>query len=144
MGIRGRLVVDRPFRCPGGFRTTRSGQVRVVAYRAEPARFLLNDAPVATRPRWLIIVDRDRRDIFEDFRSRFHGWARVILDRRESEVPEDRYAGPERRRPDPERHNPFRRARAYRLIYKVEGFELHELTDPDAGDPQAASLPPLP
>jgi hypothetical protein len=89
---------------------------------------------VATRPRWLIIVDRDRRDIFEDFRTRFHGWARVILDRRDAESPEDRYAGPERRRPDMERHNPFRRAQAYRLVYKVEGFELHERTDADVAD----------
>jgi hypothetical protein len=89
---------------------------------------------VATRPRWLIIVDRDRRDIFEDFRTRFHGWARVILDRRDAESPEDRYAGPERRRPDMERHNPFRRARAYRLVYKVEGFELHERTDAHVAD----------
>jgi hypothetical protein len=88
---------------------------------------------VATRPRWLIIVDRDRRDIFEDFRTRFHGWARVILDRRD-ETPEDGYAGPERRRPDPERHNPFRRAQAYRLVYKSEGFELLERTDADAAD----------
>jgi hypothetical protein len=118
--------------------------VCVVVNRPEPARFLLSDPPVATRPRWLIIVDRDRRDIFEDFRRRFHGWARVILDRRETEMPEDRYAGPERRRPDPERHNPFRRAQAYRLVYKVEGFELHERTDSDAGDTQAVATPPLP
>jgi hypothetical protein len=89
---------------------------------------------VATRPRWLIIVDRDRRDIFEDFRTRFHGWARVILDRRDAESPEDGYAGPERRRPDPERHNPFRRAQAYRLVYKSEGFELLERTDVDVSD----------
>jgi hypothetical protein len=89
---------------------------------------------VATRPRWLIIVDRDRRDIFEDFRTRFHGWARVILDRRDADSPEDGYTGPERRRPDPERHNPFRRAQAYRLVYKSEGFELHERTDADVAD----------
>jgi hypothetical protein len=99
---------------------------------------------VATRPRWLIIVDRDRRDIFEDFRSRFHGWARVILDRRDADTPEDRYAGPERRRPDPERNNPFRRAEAYRLVYKVEGFELHERTDADAEDTESLAAPSLP
>ena len=33
-----------------------------------------------------------------------------------------------------ERHNPFRRAQAYRLVYKVEGFELHERTDADVAD----------
>jgi hypothetical protein len=99
---------------------------------------------VATRPRWLIIVDRDRRDIFEDFRSRFHGWARVILDRRDGEAPEDRYAGPERRRPEAERHNPFRRAQAYRLVYKVEGFELHERTDSDVDDAERIAPPVFP
>src|SRR5262245_46004362 len=107
-----RLASDRRPMSSGGFRTTRSRQLRVVAYPAGRAWFLLYDRPVATRPRWLIIVDRDRRDIFEDFRSRFHGWARVILDRRDADPPEDGYTGPERRRPEMERNNPFRRTQA--------------------------------
>jgi len=77
---------------------------------------------------WLIVVDRDRPDIFEDFSRRFRGWARVILDRRQSGPDYDR---PERRRPPIERRNPFLRANDYRLVYKIEGFELHELTEPE-------------
>ena len=79
--------------------------------------------------RWLIVVDRDRPDIFEDFTQRFVGWARVILDRRQQGV---EYEGPERRRPPTERRNPFLRANDYRMVYKIEGFELHELTEPEA------------
>ncbi len=83
---------------------------------------------VAARLRWLIVVDRGRPDIFQDFRRRFHDWARVILDRRAEEptVAPD-YDGPERRRP-PVR-NPFLRENTYRLVYKIEGFELHERAD---------------
>lgn len=85
------------------------------------------------RPRWLIVVDRDRSDIFEDFRRRFQGWARVILDRRGPELDRLSFEGPDRRRASTERRNPFRQGNTYRLAYKVEGFELHELTD-DAAD----------
>jgi hypothetical protein len=86
---------------------------------------------VAERLRWLIVVDRGRPDIFRDFSRRFHGWARVILDRREVErgvTPG--YDGPERRRP-PVRQS-FLRENAYRLVYKIEDFELHERADPPA------------
>ncbi len=92
------------------------------------ARFMLIDAPVA-EARWLIVVDRDRPDILEDFTRRFRGWAQVILDRREQGA---EYEGPERRRPPIERRNPFLRVNDYRLVYKIEGFELHELTEPEA------------
>jgi hypothetical protein len=87
-------------------------------------------------PRWLIVVDRDRPDIFEDFNRRFRGWARVVLDRRLDGMT---YDGPERRRPPIERRNPFLRAQDYRLVYKIEGFELHELTEPET-KPEARPL----
>jgi hypothetical protein len=95
------------------------------------ARFLLRLATVAKRLRWLIVVDRGRPDIFQDFSRRFHGWARVLLDRRAPgpTVAPD-YDGPERRRP-PVRQ-PFLRENAYRLVYKIEGFELHERADPSS------------
>jgi hypothetical protein len=80
-------------------------------------------------PRWLIVVDRDRPDIVEDFSRRFRGWARVMLDRRQEDA---LYDGPERRRPPVERRNPFLRPKDYRLVYKIEGFELHELTESEA------------
>jgi hypothetical protein len=84
---------------------------------------------MAARLRWLIVVDRSRPDIFQDFSRRFHGWARVILDRRGGRpaVTPD-YDGPERRRP-PVRQA-FWRENAYRLVYKIEDFELHERLDP--------------
>lgn len=97
------------------------------------ACFLLDLTAVATPLRWLIVVDRGRPDIFQDFSRRFQGWARVILDRRgvEPAVAPD-YDGPERRRPPLQRQNPFLRENAYRLVYKIEDFELHERTDPSS------------
>jgi hypothetical protein len=94
------------------------------------ARFLRLLVAVAARLRWLIVVDRGRPDILEDFSRRFHGWARVILDRRAGEpalAPD--YEGPERRRPV---RSSLSRENAYRLVYKIEGFELHERADPPA------------
>ncbi len=92
--------------------------------------------------RWLIIVDRGRPDIFQDFSRRFQGWARVILDRREPEAAvAPGYEGPERRRSPILHQNPFLRQNTYRLVYKIEGFELHERTESaaDREEPRPAS-----
>jgi hypothetical protein len=89
-------------------------------------------------------VERDRPDILQDFRERFRGWARVIQDRRGIDpAGATFYDGPERRRPPVQRRSPFAAGRGYRLVIKVDGFELHELIDAADRPPRGSFVNPI-
>jgi hypothetical protein len=85
-------------------------------------------------PRWLIVVRRDRRDLYEDLRRNFDGdgRVRVLLDRRERIRREARVpVGTERRRSD-RRETPGTRDvsmwedAGFRLYYRGEEMRVYE------------------
>ena len=94
----------------------------------------LGGAPVS-KVRWLIILDRDRKDLFTGLRRRFEGRALVILDRRHGDRrTHDVLVEVERR--VTQRRGPLTPPEAalwqdggYRMLFRPEYFEIFEAKD---------------
>ncbi len=87
---------------------------------------------VATQFRWLIVVDRDRPELYAFMRHQFEGRAQVIPDRHAGEpdpagwpAEAERRVG-ERREPLSSTDETLWRESGYRLIYQADGFRLYE------------------
>jgi hypothetical protein len=72
------------------------GEIRVRCGRARWHGGCFSNRSMTTGERWLLIVDRKRRDLYEFLRREFEGRATVVLDRRTTARP--RRSAPERRR----------------------------------------------
>jgi hypothetical protein len=85
-----------------------------------------------SKVRWLIILARDRKDLFAGLQRRFEGRALVVLDRREADrrvhdllVEVERRVA-QRRQPLTSPEESLWKDGGYRMLYRPEGFQIIE------------------
>jgi hypothetical protein len=88
---------------------------------------------MVSQPRWLIVLERSRWDLYWDLRRRFAGRAHVCFDRRKGDqrgamlaVERDRRDGRERREPLTLPEQRMWQDFGYRLVFKLDGVDIHE------------------
>jgi hypothetical protein len=86
---------------------------------------------MASRLRWLVVVQRERGDLYWSLRRRFAGRAHVLLDRRKGEqrktalpIVRERRRGLDPRQPITLVEQHLWENFGYRLVYKADGFEV--------------------
>ena len=100
----------------------------------------------ATRPRWLIVVRRDKHDLYANLRETFESETRVdvILDRRQADPGGERVptevdrSGQHRRRPLTAKQLDLWDNSGFLLIHTGEDLQVYEAED----EPSGKTVPP--